>query len=232
MCLQPLILSPFKDHRRVLAKLPGGLLCGSVAHSASKLLPGHHASHHGGRHRWAECQRVLCVQPAGEQMATKCEDNLTFPGITLDLTLSWFLNLNQQILLFLNLTSEIFFIPYLYFMFKLYMLYACLGLRVICYPFTCAVWTIQLFGNTDWWGRLLSTTGFEMATGKTCFSSCYIYHTNEGCHACWWKKRGHSILIAHSSVRHNQSMSCLQILSNLILVLKHIYLPPLKAVVT
>lgn len=173
-------------------------------------------------------------------MATKCEDNLTFPVVTLDLTSSWFLNLNQQILLFLNLTSEIFFIPYLYFMFKLYMLCACLGLRVICYPFTCAVWTIQLFGNTDWWGRSLSTTGFEMATGKTCFFSCYIYHTNEWCcNACWWKKKGHSILIAHSSVRqcfffllYNQSMSCLQILSNLILVLKHIYLPPLKAVVT
>lgn len=43
--------SPFTDHRCVLAKLPGGLLCGPVAHTASKLLPGHHTSYYGGCHR-------------------------------------------------------------------------------------------------------------------------------------------------------------------------------------
>lgn len=61
----PLFLFVSPDHRRVLAKLPGGLLCGSVAHSAPQLLPGHHTSHHGGRHRRAEHQWLLCVQPAG-----------------------------------------------------------------------------------------------------------------------------------------------------------------------
>ncbi|TNM92946.1 hypothetical protein fugu_018348 [Takifugu bimaculatus] len=53
------------DHRRVFAKLPGGLLGGPAAHSASQLLSGHHAPHHGGRHRRAERQRLLCVHPAG-----------------------------------------------------------------------------------------------------------------------------------------------------------------------
>ena len=80
-------------------------------------------------------------------MAIKCKDNLTFPVVTLDLTFSWCLNLNQQILLFLNLISDIFFIPYLHFLCKVYMLRACLGLRFICDPFTCAVWTRQLFRN-------------------------------------------------------------------------------------
>lgn len=58
--------SPFTDHRCVLAKLPGGLLCGPVAHTASKLLPGHHTSYYGGCHRWAKRQRLLRFQPAGE----------------------------------------------------------------------------------------------------------------------------------------------------------------------
>lgn len=59
-------VSLLSDHRRVFAKLPGGLLSGPAAHSASQLLSGHHASHHGGRHRRAERQRILCVHPAGQ----------------------------------------------------------------------------------------------------------------------------------------------------------------------
>lgn len=59
-------LITFTDHRCVLAKLPGGLLCGPVAHTASKLLPGHHTSYYGGCHRWAKRQRLLRFQPAGE----------------------------------------------------------------------------------------------------------------------------------------------------------------------
>lgn len=57
------------DHRRVLARLPGGLISGSAAHPAPQLLPGHHTAHYRGCYSRAEHQRILCVQSASKEIA-------------------------------------------------------------------------------------------------------------------------------------------------------------------
>lgn len=57
------------DHRRVLARLPGGFISGPAAYPAPQLLPGHHAAHHRGCYSRAERQRILSVQSTSKEIA-------------------------------------------------------------------------------------------------------------------------------------------------------------------